>query len=433
MAVADQAASGPNTGDAGEASKMGLLDQAITAALDGAGKEGDVPKGEKLGDDIADEFTNPDMLDKIEKSRKGKGNDDAGDKRDGEDAAAAQDGSGDKENEAVGDDKAKAFVAPKHWPDADKQAFAKLPKEGQEIALKIAKNLEGGFTRKSQELADEVKYAKSVRSLWSDADRAQLQQAGIDEVGAVRYLVGLQRAATENPPGYIRWAMQTLGVRPEHLFPQMSPAAGQQANPADPQQQQQTAQGSGDPKLDELLADPNVKRLETKLGQTEQLLAEVVGRMTQRERAEWEYMQRQEQQRKADEHRQTQQLQSVVDQFRYAQDDNGLTLYPHFDAVAQQMGAIMDTDPRLKKMQDGIDKMAAAYRKVVGGDEELSAPIFEAEVSKRMAAAEKKREADRAKRVTAVRPASGAPTQRAKNSSNPLDDAILGAFAKSGF
>lgn len=85
--------------------------------------------------------------------------------------------------------------------------------------LAMARDLEGGFTRKSQELGDKAKFADAVQSLFPAEMRQQLAQAGTNEVGFIQYLTKLQRFSSEDPVNYIRYAMQNLKVRPEQLFP----------------------------------------------------------------------------------------------------------------------------------------------------------------------------------------------------------------------
>jgi hypothetical protein len=66
--------------------------------------------------------------------------------------------------------------------------------------------------------------------------------------------------------------MQNLGVTPEHL------GFGQR-----PQAQQQQAEGTGDPRLDELLMDPQVKQLRDALGQQSQTLQQLQARLAAEE------------------------------------------------------------------------------------------------------------------------------------------------------
>ncbi len=428
MPTQDQAASGPAEGNAGEASTRMSLGDAITAVLDRETKGGNAPPSTE--GDIADELTNPAVAKLAAGNKQKAGAGSTGDEPHSEDAAAAPEGAeGDKPEAAPKEGDAKELSAPKHWTEARKQAFAKLPSDGQKTLLEIARDLEGGFTRKSQELSDKAKFTDTVRGLFDETTRAQLRRAGTDEAGAIQYLLRQQQFATKDPVAYVKWAMQSLGVTPDHIGSPQTKADGQVAGQPGPQTQQ-PAVSTGDAKLDELLADPAVKQLGTELAEAkkmiadqQRLLGDVAGRMSARERAEHEYLQSQQQQA-------TQVLQHTISSFRSTLDESGQLAFPHFDQVYRQMGAIMDTDPRISQMPDGPEKMAAAYHKVVRGDPEFSQSIIDAEVAKRMAAERKKSDTERAKRAAAVKPASGAPTQKVRT--NSLDDAISGAFTSRG-
>lgn len=403
----DSAASGPAA--TGNASGQDL-DAVIAAALSAGGQDPDSAP-DTPPEDIADELTNPEVAKLRGKS--------AGDDRDGEDASRD---AGDKDAAVPGDkkpaDKATSLDAPNHWPAARKQAFAKLPPEGKRELLGLARELEGGFTRKSQELSAKTRFADSVSRLFTDDDRAQLQAAGVDEVGAVDYLMNLQRFSAQKPVEYVLWAMHTLGVSPEDL-PRNAAQPGQK-----PQAPDQAAAQPGEPKLEELLSDPAVKQLRTELAEAKETIKQIAGKLSQRDQAELQYAERQK-------YAQRQSLLSVVDRFRNEQDETGQLKYPHFDALMSQIGAIMQTDPKLRSLPDGPEKIAKAYQKVLRGDEELSKPIFEQELAKRLQAERKKADADRAKSATRVQPARGAPAQQAKN--NSIDDAIAASFLKHGY
>lgn len=385
MGVAD---SGPAADNAGKA--LPGIDDAISAALDAQDTQG-------LSDALKSD--GPEKS-KVKVKAEATDDDSAGDDTSGEDAAEA---SASKQDE---DDGFQPLTPPKHWPEADKQAFAKLTRDGQEIALKLAKNLEGGFTRKSQDLSDRAKFADSVRGLFDDATKAQLQGAGVDEVGYIRYLHSLQQQATKDPVGYIKWAMQNLGVRPEHL--------GISQATSDPKAQPQ--QGAGQDPLSDLLVDPKVTQLEAQLSKLQGIIEN-----EQRAKAQAEHAQR------------TNSVNAINTQiraFREALDDSGQLQYPHFDAVKAHMGALMDTDPDLAKMQDGPDKLKSAYEMAVWARPDLRQAFIEAEAQKKLQEAQKKRDAERAKRATAVKPSAGVVSTKPK--ANTLDDAISQASSKLG-
>lgn len=90
----------------------------------------------------------------------------------------------------------------------------------------------------------------------------------------------------------------------------------------------------------------------------------------------------------------------------------------------------MDTDPDISAMPDGPAKLEAAYDRAVWAILSLRDAKIEAVKATAAAEAQKRAEAARAKAVTAVKPSSGVPAQRARISS--LDDAINAAFSQSG-
>lgn len=295
----------------------------------------------------------------------------------------------------------KVFEAPKHWSEADRSAFAGLPDDAKGIVSKLAKNLEGGFTRKSQELSDKAKFADGVRGLFNETDRNQLVQAGTDEVGVMRYLLDRQRHATTDPVGYVKWAMQALGVPPDKLGFSQASKPDEQKAPDD---------------IEALLRDPKVTDLEAKLAKLEQW-------KTERETYE------QRQQREAYQLAQDGINRAFAD-FRSEQDDAGQLKYPHFDTVMPQMGALMQTDPDLLGMPDTPDKLEKAYDRAVWARPDLRQSFLEQEAQKRTQETEKRQAAERAKRVTAVKPAVNAGTSKSRHGS--LDDALSAAFSKHG-
>ena len=387
MEVGSGAVSGQDELPLGDAGKVNSISDAVSAAItstESKALEVEAPEATAKGDEAGVEKT-------------------AGDKRDGEDAAAAKDTAKAKDGEAAKDgDAPKTFEAPKHWPEADKQAFAALPPEGQSIVKRLAKDLEGGFTRKSQELGDKARYADAVRGLIDEPTRHQIASSGLNEVQYFAYLDRLQKFAAQDGPGYVKWAMQNLGVSPEQLgIPAKQP-------------DQAATQAS---ELDALLSDPKVKQLESELAQLKGIaspdkMREVVQAVLSEHMAS----------------HQRQSLQGIAASFRNAQSDDGQLLYPHFDTVQRHMGALMDADPELARMPDSPEKMKAAYEMAVYARPDLRNSFIEAETAKRVAAAEKAREVARAKSITSVKPGNGVPTQAVK--SDNLDDIIRASMSQ---
>lgn len=369
----------------GNAGRTDSLSDAITAALSASRKdrEASPPKEEDASVETA------------------------GDKRVSEDAGEGEPTAKQKEpaKEGAEPDKKgeepKTFEAPQHWPEADRKAFAALQPEAQSIIRRLARDLEGGFTRKSQELTDKARYAETVRGLIDDSTRQQLAMSGANEVQYFAHLHKLQSFAAQDPPGFAKWFMQSNGLTPEHLgLPTASKPDTQAANP----------------ELEALLSDPKVKQLEAEL-------AQMKGYLTERQQAEV----RAQQMHRIQAERQ---LMGMAHEFRSALDDAGQARFPHFDTVRTEMGALMETNPELARMQDGPDKLAKAYDMAVWARPDLRSSFLEQEATRRVAAAEKAREAARAKQITAVKPSAGVVTQSAKPRS--LDDIIRDQMGQRG-
>jgi hypothetical protein len=402
MSVETEGASGPQD----IAAKVDPLDAALDKAMGPA-------------NDGSDDF--PPLHLKEARDRNNKV---AGDARTNEDAGkpAAKDG---EEPEAPAAEAVSAAIeAPNHW-DADRKAAFALLKDhpdAQKAMLAMAKSIEGGFTRKSQELSDQARFAESIRGLFKDHHRQQFSQAGLDEVGAIQYLVGLQDFASRDPVRYLQWAMQSMGVTPESLgFNTRQPSQPQQQPPA------QAPKSTGDPQLDALLADPEVAKLRSEFGQFSQAaLAEINALKAERARemqAQQEYARRQH----------VTAHQSLVKQwqdFRSGQDDHGQLKYPHADTLQRQMGAIMDTDPAIASMPDGPAKLDAAYQAALWARPDLRTGLLEQEKARALSEAQKKAEAEKAKAAAKVRPATGAPSAPAKKGG--LDSYLNEALAKHG-
>jgi hypothetical protein len=387
MELDTAAASGQATDNAGQTNAI-TLDDAINAAF--GASEGKAETSEPKAQDAKPEAaTNA-------------GDDAAGEKPVGEDVKATE-----------GEKPAAPTEAPKHWPENRRQTFAKMPPEVQADLLALDKDLQGGFTRKSQELSDKARLADSVRGLFDDGLKSQLQRAGLDEVGAISQLLRLQQMATRDPVAYAKWFIENAGITPDHLgFPQTKqPDPVKEETPADP-----------------LLAllnpqpDPIVKTLQAELAR---LSEDVSGLTTAQKQARLQ----EEQARQFQFSLQERSINKAVREFWSAQDDHGQLKYPHFETLSVQMGHLMSGDPELSAMPDGPDKLAAAYDRAMWARPDLRQSLLEQEASKRVAEARKKEEAERAKR-TVVKGGTNAPTASSKPQT--LDDIIANSMAQHG-
>jgi hypothetical protein len=402
MSVETEGASGPQSDIA---AKVDPLDAALGKAM------------EQINDG-SDDF--PPMHLKEARSRQDKV---AGDARTNEDAPKPDVNGGEAPDKpAAPKGNAELIEAPNHWDAERKAAFATLNgyPDAQKAMLAMAKGIESGFTRKSQELSDQARFAESVRGLFNDAHRQQLQAAGLDEVGGLRYLLQLKEDAMRNPAEYARWFIQNNGLTPEQLgFPSRQPQPQQHAP--------QPAASTGNAELDKLLEDPGVAQLRSQFGQFAQAAQSEIGALKQYI-ANQQYAQQQHARQQYN--TAVQSLQKQWQDFRSAQDDHGQLKFAHADTLQKQMGAIMETDPQIASMPDGPAKLDAAYQAALWARPDLRTGLLEQERTRAAADAQKKAEAERAKAAAKVRPATGAPTMPVKKGG--LDAALDSAWTAVG-
>lgn len=375
MDVTANADSGRETGNTGD---MGLSD-AIYAAINA--------QADSTAKDDSD----------VEAILEPKTTEIAGDKRRTEDAGSERSVAGAK-TEAPAE--VPEFEPPQHWDDDLKKAFGALPPEGKTAMRQLAKNLEGGFTRKSQELSDQARYAQAVRGLIDDQTRSQIAQSGLNEIQYIQYLHNLQQFAARDRVGYAKWVVQQFGLKPDDL-------GFSAPKPADMQP---------DDSLEALLSDPKVKQLEDRFSKWE-------AKWSEREKAE-------EQARTIQQQQLARALDEQIRDFRGTLDDAGQLKFPHFDDIRMQMGEIMRSYPQIADMPDGQEKLAAAYEAAMWAHPELRSSQLEIERKRAVASAEKAKEAERAKRVTAVKPATSIATH--SNKPKSLDDMIRESIAQFG-
>lgn len=265
------------------------------------------------------------------------GDDDTPDDREaGEDAGESD---ADDEEAAGGD-----LSAPEHWPAERREAFAKLPKEARELLLSQSRDLEKGFTRKSQELSEEARFAESVRKEFEPL-RDQLKMAGMDEVAGIRQLVAAHQLLERDPQRGIEYLAQQYGV-----------AAPSQAQGQQPQQQPGQQNGQK-PKY----VDPDIAALQSEIGQ----IRDQFGQMTN-----------------AQQQARMQEVQKQITEFQSAKDEAGNPAHPHFETVQNEMARLI---------QAGVaSDLRDAYDKAVWANPDLRAQQIEAE-RKAVAEAEAKR------------------------------------------
>lgn len=266
-----------------------------------------------------------------------------------------------------------ASEAPQHWPADRRQAFAEASPKIRSAWLAQAKDLEAGFTRKSQELSDQAKVGSAIREIFTPQHRALMAQAGGDELSTIKGLVQLSDFARSNPAEYVKWFAGQTGL-------DLSAVTGQPAAKAEDD-------------FSDLFADPRVDKLTGELNQLQQII-----RAQQAQQAE----------------QVTRTSLSTVEQFEQATGDDGSPLYPHFRHVAQTMGRLMQSVPELMQLPDGPEKLQLAYDRAVWLNPELRQQMIDAEVSAKTAREQAAREAKRARQASTPRASLGTGSQQRK-------------------
>jgi hypothetical protein len=311
----------------------------------------------------------------------------ADDKRESEQATkdAKAETEPESDDEGADTEQQPEIEAPQDWDKATKDAFASLPTaEAKQALLGAYKNMQAGFTRKSQEHADKVRLAEAVRNQIDDQTKARIAAEGKDEAGYISQLVGLERYARSNPVEYIKTAMQTLGVSAEHIG--IAP-------------QQQAVQ-------EDDYSDPDIATLRQQLSGLEGSLSQQVQSQLQ------QFQQQQE----------LKQWQATVDQFATAKDAEGNTLRPHFDKVRGMMASLY-TAPDYQSIAEPSERLQAAYEAAVYAHPELRETAIQEQTRKAAESARQKEAVERAKRAKQPVKTSPAPATQA-NSKASLRDII---------
>lgn len=281
--------------------------------------------------------------------------------------------------------------APAHWDAQKREAFGKLPPEAQKIVRDLTAAQEAGFTRKSQERANDLKFAESVRSMITDDHRAQLRRTGMDEIQGIKTLLNLQDMATRDAPGYARFFFQQSGLDPRQVFPELAGAAQPgQRQPTQPAQQPHP--------------------LERTVRELNDRFNGLTGWFRSQEETK---------------------AQSVIDRFRDAKDDAGNAKHPHFDRVTRPIEHILKTDPDIMGITDQTERLVKAYELAVLRDPELREEHLDGELRRREADRNRQADVEKAKRAKPAVRGTPAPVGGNAKATN-LDDALRSAASAIG-
>jgi len=309
------------------------------------------------------------------------------------------------------------------WSAKDKETFGKLPADAQELILRRHKEMEGAFTKKTQEIAAFRKEFEPVQQLlapyneqmkqhgwtpstlisaWANVEKRLMEGDGVNVVAGIMkgYKLNLAEVA------------KALGFRP--------PAQGNGA--ADPAR----ANGEAPPAVDvngQALPPELQSHLNTLLSQA---LKPINDRLAS------------EDQRRADEARiaanaAVEKVTSEIEQFKTAQDDKGNLMHPHFEEVEEMMTALAQAANAARKP---VPPLAQLYETAVAANPDLREQVIAARVQAQrdkeaQAARAKAEKAKRASASVTGAPGSGQAPAGKRMADLPLREQLETAYAES--
>ncbi len=313
--------------------------------------------------------------------------------------------------------------APKHWSKDRREKFASVLQSLPDgvkadvagIILDRNKEANVAVTRAQQEAAQYRRTHEGLTSVFTDDHRGQMQASGLDEIGAVKYLIQQHDALNRDPVGFLKAVIAQTGVTADKLF-------GNAVQPQQPGSQPPLA-----PPQEEEWKDPAVVALEKQLADLNQ----------------WKSTQEQERQRALQEQQRAQQNEQQrfnswfteqCNSFENAIDDEGNPKYPHLPAVISDVVRLVQTDPAAKtlllsKPSEALEK---AYQSALYLNPEIRQQIIDAEYQRRMSQVEAANSVKKAQAASTRKGSPGANGQAKPRQNFSREEAINKAFADLG-
>lgn len=216
------------------------------------------------------------------------------------------------------------------WPAGDRDMFKNLPELAQKFLLRRHREMEAGFTQKTQAVAHLRDY-EPVAELFQPY-QAQLKMAGLTASQVIHKWAAAEQALQQDARGTLIRLAHMYGIDPKEL-------AG-----AAPAQQQEPSQGGGPSWLE---GDPVVQQLRNQVGQSQAHIAQ--------------FMQNQA----------MGQIQSFADM----RDSKGSLAHPYFEKVVGEMIALTQTERAAGRTPD----LEAIYSKACWANPEAREELLAAQ------------------------------------------------------
>ena len=264
--------------------------------------------------------------------------------------------------ESDGEPAPDALAAPTTWPAEHREAFSGLPEEQQNFMLQREKERDAAFTRKTTELAEQRREVEGVAGVLAPY-KEQMRAHGISEAEYISRLMTYDNALRQNPQAAIGQLAQHYGIN--------------------------LSNDSGADWVDETPPDPQFQQLQQQLNTTNAELKSLKQGQINREHH---------------------QLVGQVEGFATETDSKGNLKHPHFEAVRERMG-------RLVNAGETTD-LQEAYEKAVRMDDNLFKQTLQAERKAVATQEEGRRKAavDKAKKAAPGRTSGTPPSGSVKES-----------------
>ena len=264
--------------------------------------------------------------------------------------------------ESHGEPAPDALAAPTTWPNEHREAFESLPEDQQNFMLQRERERDTLITRKTQELAEQRREVEGVAGVLAPY-KEQMRAHGISEAEYISRLMSYDNALRQNPQAAIGQLAQHYGIN--------------------------LSNDSGADWVDETPPDPQFQQLQQQLNTTNAELKSLKQGQINREHH---------------------QLVGQVEGFATETDSKGNLKHPHFEAVRERMG-------RLVNAGETTD-LQEAYEKAVRMDDDLFKQTLQAERKAVATQEESRRKAavDKAKKAAPGRTSGTPPSGSVKES-----------------
>ena len=269
------------------------------------------------------------------------------------------------------------FQWPDNWPKDYRDPYKAAPEDIRTAWSTHINDVMSASDKRQSEYQEDRAFANEIRGLITPEVEAQMASAGMNSIQGIQFLLNLHERYSRDPADYARWIFEQANLRPEDVF-----GMSREENGEAPQ------------------ADPRFSQISNELGNLRSQLSSFENRQHQNAIAS---------------------ANTVIQEFRGQADDNGDPVYPHFDALEETIGQILNTDPSIQNL-DMRERLEKAYDLAVWRTPEIRDQMVEKKALEKAEADRAKAEAEKAKRAKSPQaaPSKGSP----KGGATTLDDAI---------